>query len=85
MAEAPNINSILAIQLPKIFPSASSELPEKLANKFTISSGKDVPNDTIVRPITISEILNRLPIEDAPSTRKSAPLIRITKPTTKRK
>ena len=69
MAEAPKINNMLAIQLPKIFPSASSELPEKLANKFTRSSGKEVPNDTIVRPITISDILKRLPIDDAPSTR----------------
>ena len=84
-AEAPRIKRMFATQLPKILPKASSELPEKLAKRFTSNSGKEVPKETIVRPITMSEILNLLPIDEAPSTRKSAPFIRMTKPTTNRK
>ena len=85
IADTPRISKMLATLEPKIFPSANCELPSKLAIRFTSSSGKLVPNDTMVNPITISDILNRFPIAEAPSTSKSAPLIRITNPTTNNK
>jgi hypothetical protein len=47
---------------------------------FTNISGDDVPNDTTVNPITRSEIWNRLAIDEAPSTRKSALLMRSINP-----
>jgi hypothetical protein len=52
---------------------------------LTISSGIEVPKDTIVNPIIKSEILNRFAREEAPSTSKSAPLISAGKPSTKSK
>lgn len=66
--------------LPSTFPIAISVLPDMLAKMLTISSGAEVPNATMVKPITIDEILSFLAIEDDPSTSKSAPLISKTKP-----
>jgi hypothetical protein len=54
-----------------------------LANIFTNNSGVDVPKATIVRPITRSEILNLLAMEEAPSIIIEAPLINKIKPATK--
>lgn len=51
----------------------------------TSISGNDVPNDTIVRPITKDEIPRRAAIDDAPATRKSAPFISRARPTIKTK
>jgi hypothetical protein len=42
---------------------------------FTTSSGAEVPMATTVKPITISETLNLLARDEAPSTRKSAPFM----------
>lgn len=53
-----------------------------LAKILTTNSGADVPNDTTVRPITILDIFNLLAMEAAPSTNKSAPFIKTTKPIT---
>ena len=82
IAEIPRISKILAMLLPNTLPMANSELPLKLAKIFTSNSGREVPKETMVRPITMGGQPNRLPIEEAPSTSISAPLIRITKPTT---
>ena len=79
-ADMPSISKILAILLPKTLPMAISELPLALETMFTISSGMDVPNETMVNPITKSDNPNLLPNEVEPFTRKSAPLINITKP-----
>ena len=70
----------LAMLLPKMFPMAISVFPLALAKIFTINSGAEVPKATIVRPITMAEILNFLAIEEAPSIKKSAPLMRMKKP-----
>jgi hypothetical protein len=83
IAEIPSITSIFTILLPTTFPIVSSELPLIEAKTFTISSGAEVPKATIVSPITICEILNVSASEDAPSTRKSAPLINKKNPKTK--
>jgi len=70
--------------LPKIFPIARSAAPEVLANKFTTNSGIDVPNATIVRPITIAGTFHLFAREEAHSTSKSAPLMSAKNQTTKR-
>jgi hypothetical protein len=58
--------------------------PLILEMMFTNNSGLDVPNATTVRPITKSETLNLLAIEEAPATRKSAPFISKMNPTMSR-
>ena len=75
IAEIPSIRKILAILLPRILPTAISVDPWKLAYKLTASSGADVPKATKVKPTIRSDILNLLASAEAPSTRKSAPLI----------
>lgn len=85
MADTPKINRTLATLLPNTLPTASSALPLKLATRFTKSSGREVPKETTVSPMTRSDKLNFLPIEDAPSTNRSAPLMSKTKPRTNRK
>ncbi len=52
---------------------AISVLPLRAALIFTISSGADVPNATIVRPITIGGIQAFLEREPAPLMRISHP------------
>src|SRR3989344_1082861 len=80
MAESPRISRILAMLLPKILPMAISVLPWMLAKILTINSGADVPNATMVSPITKAEMPNFLAIDEAPSTKKSAPLTRKANP-----
>ena len=80
-AETPRISKMFAILLPKILPMAMSVFPWMLAIMLTINSGADVPNATMVSPITKDEMPNFLATEEAPSTKKLAPLIRKTKPT----
>lgn len=84
IAAAPRISNILAILLPNTFPMAISELPLILEMILIFNSGMDVPNDTIVRPITMLDNPYRVPNEVAPSTNTSAPLIKNTKPRIKR-
>ena len=52
---------------------------------LTISSGADVPNATTVSPTTRGEIQRVSAKEDAPRTRDSPPIIRITSPTKRRR
>ena len=74
--EIPRIKKTLAILLPKTLPTAMPVFPLMLAIMFTNNSGEEVPKATTVNPITRSDIFSVFAIDDAPSTRKSAPLIR---------
>jgi hypothetical protein len=73
IADIPRIKRIFTIFDPTIFPMAISVLPLRAALIFTISSGADVPNATIVRPITIGGIQAFLEREPAPLMRISHP------------
>ena len=66
--------------LPTILPTEISESPFIAAVALIISSGSDVPIDTIVSPIIISGILNFLANVHEPSTKKSAPFANKNKP-----
>jgi hypothetical protein len=70
------IRRIFAIFDQIIFPSTISLASFTLPITFTTNSGADVPNATIVSPITKSDICNFFANDDAPSTRKSAPFIK---------
>ena len=74
--DIPRITKILIILLPRTLPRAIWVFPWMLAKIFTISSGAEVPKATTVNPIIKSETLSFFAIAEAPSTRKSAPLIR---------
>jgi len=52
------------------------------ATVFTTSSGADVPNETMVSPITKSETLCFFASAEAPVTSQSAPLMSSTNPAT---
>src|SRR3989338_2306231 len=80
MADIPKMSRIFAILLPKIFPMAMSVFPFILAKMLTMSSGVEVPNATMVSPMTRDDMPNFFAMEDAPSTSQSAPLIRSGKP-----
>ncbi len=67
---------------PMIFPNTiSSFSPEDPEIIFTTNSGAEVPIATTVSPMAMSDTLYLLAREEAPFTKKSAPLISITKPT----
>jgi hypothetical protein len=66
-------------------PIARSAFPRILEMTLTMSSDIDVPNETTVKPMTISDTFNRFAIADTPLTKVSAPLIRKTKPRIKKK
>jgi hypothetical protein len=76
----PMIIKMLIRLLPKTLAMARSVFLSALAKILTISSGSDVPEETIVRPITMPEIFIRWPMELAPSTSQFAPKTRITNP-----
>ena len=56
MAPQANINKILVMLDPTTFPATISGTPSYTDITDEISSGKDVPIDTTVTPITICEI-----------------------------
>ena len=85
VAEIPRMMSVLMMLLPSMLVSAMSDDPSVAATMFTTSSGADVPNATIVRPITRSEILRRLAKPDAPLMSQSAEIVNRAKPTINRK
>jgi hypothetical protein len=66
--------------LPIIFPRAISGFLSADAKTLTTSSGAEVPNATIVSPITMFGIFNFFAREDALSISKFAPRINGTKP-----
>ena len=68
-----------------MFPNTISECLSTDAIEFTTSSGADVPNATMVSPMTRSETLCFLASPEAPPTSQSAPLIKNTKPATIKK
>lgn len=74
------MRSTLQILLPNIFPMAMSVVPLKLAIILTDNSGVEVPKATTVNPTTRSETWNCLAMDEAPSTRRSAPLTNRTNP-----
>lgn len=71
-AAIPRTSQVLAIFDPITFPSARSVCPLIAENTFTKSSGAEVPNATIVSPITSGEIHNSCAIEEAHFTSTSA-------------
>ena len=79
----PRIRRMFDMFEPIAFPIARSGLPLRTARMLTRSSGAEVPKAIIVSPITSVDMLNFLAIEDAPSTRRSAPLSNAINPTTK--
>ena len=79
--QAPNTTRRLKILEPITLPTAISLLPAREAVVLTASSGALVPNATIVRPIIILGTLSILATDELASTKKSAPLIKSTKPT----
>ena len=81
-AAVPITNKILKILLPTIFPMAIPAFPFLAAVTDVTSSGSDVPNATIVRPINRSLIPKNLAISVAPLTAKSLPITTITPPST---
>ena len=80
-AAIPTRSRTLMILLPMTLPSKMSVLLLKIEEKETASSGTLVPKATIVRPIKSLLTLKCEATEEAPSIRKSAPLIKQTKPT----
>ena len=66
---------------PIIFPNTTSLAPLAPDIKLTTNSGAEVPMATTVSPMAMSEALNLFARDDAPFTRKSAPLIKRIKPT----
>ena len=73
-AVQPTIINVLKILLPTTFPIAISALPFRAEETLTASSGADVPNATMVSPITIEGIRNRLATDAAPSVSPLAPI-----------
>ena len=80
-AHAPNIKKVFNIFEPITLPNIIS--PLLLINDWilTANSGALVPNATIVNPISIGLNLKFLAKDEAPSTKISAPYIRIINPT----
>ena len=79
-AVIPRMSSILAMLLPNTLPVAKPELPSMLAITPMMSSGREVPMETMVNPMIISEMPNREATAVAPFTNHSAPLMSNTKP-----
>ena len=78
----PNISKIFKMLEPITFPKTISPLPEINDLTLTANSGADVPKATIVNPINILDTLKLAATLLAPSTKISAPLIKIINPTT---
>lgn len=73
IAEAPMMTRVLKMLLPMMLPTLMSLLPRNTLKKLTMNSGRLVPMDTIVRPITNSLTCHFLAIPHAPSVNRSAP------------
>ena len=81
-AHAPQTTIRLKILEPTALLTASALFPDMDAVTLTASSGRLVPIATIVSPIIIEGTRRRFATEELPSTKKSAPLIKSTNPTT---
>ncbi len=64
-----DVHDIAAEHVPEHDPG----VPDSEAKKLTMNSAWDVPNATIVRPMTMFGMLYRFASDDAPSTSMSAP------------
>ena len=69
----PTIINVLKMLLPTTLPMAMSALPLRAEATLTVSYGAEVPNATMVSPITIGGIRRRLAIEADPSVSPLAP------------
>lgn len=67
----PRIKLVFTIVEPMMFPSATMLAPLKADKTETANSGREVPKETIVAPITNSDIPDSKEIEIASSTRIS--------------
>ena len=67
-----------------IFPIVIPVMPLRLEEMFTRSSGAEVPNQTIVSPMIIFDMLAFFARDEAHSIRTSAPFIRQMNPSIKR-
>ena len=72
-AVQPTIINVLKMLLPTTLPMAISALPLRAEDTLTVSSGAEVPNATMVRPITMGGMWKRLATEAAPSVNPLAP------------
>ena len=81
-AERPRMTRILIMLLPTTLPKLKPEFPETAESTFTTSSGEEVPNATIVSPITRLEIFFFLATAEAPLTSQLAPKIKGINPNT---
>ena len=81
IAVIPTIANELKMLLPTTLPMARSDWPLTAEIALTTNSGVEVPNATIVNPITKLEMLKRRAISDAPSVSQSAPLMISNNPT----
>jgi hypothetical protein len=79
--EIPTTIKRLKILEPITFPREIALFELTLAEMLMAASGILVPRDTTVRPMISDGTLSLVAIDEAPSTKKSAPLIRKTKPT----
>lgn len=82
-AVAPATSIRFTIFEPTTFPMAMPFIPFNAEVRLTASSGRLVPNATIVSPITMEGIWKILAIPELPSTKKSAPFTRSKKPINK--
>ena len=79
-AVRPSMSRVLKMLDPRTLPMEMSELLAIAPVTLTTSSGQEVPNPTMVKPITNSLILSFLAMAEAPSTRKSAPKTIVSRP-----
>lgn len=80
MATMPIITRMLKMLDPTTLPMASWVAPRAADMTEMTSSGAEVPNDTIVRPITSSLTPQRRAMADEPSVRALAPTSMSAKP-----
>ncbi len=82
MAPMPIRSKMFMMLLPMTLPSSISVVPFRREEMETANSGAPVPKATMVRPIRSLLTLKCVAVELAPSINQSAPLIKMTKPTT---
>src|SRR3989338_10741163 len=81
-ATMPRMSRMLAMLEPTTLPTAMSVTPLIADVILTESSGADVPNATIVRPMTSEDTPRRFAKDDAPSTSKFADFTKAKRETT---
>lgn len=84
MADTHRISRILEMFDQMIFPIVIPVMPLRLEEILTRSSGAEVPNQTIVSPMIIFDMLAFFARDEAHSIRISAPFIRQMNPSINR-